>query len=101
MNNRRLRRDVLDELEFDPSIHAEHIGVAVDNGVVTLTGHVSSFAQKVAAAQAAARGKSVHAIAQEIEVRYPNRKKTADDEIAQRVVSILNWDSKDCAFQGW
>lgn len=46
MNNNILRQDIIDELEFQPSVDAANIGVAVDNGVVTLTGHVSTYAQR-------------------------------------------------------
>jgi osmotically-inducible protein OsmY len=44
-----LRQDIIDELEFDPSFDGEHIGVAVDKNVVSLSGHVNSYAEKVAA----------------------------------------------------
>ena len=66
----------------------------MSNGVVTLTGHVSSDAQKRAAECAARRVKGVRAVAEEIEVRYPNEKKTADDQIAERALAILNWDAQ-------
>ena len=93
MSDTALRQDIIDELDFEPSVSAAHIGVAVDNGVVTLSGHVSSYAEKLAAEQAAKRVKGVRAIAQEIEVRYPNDLKTADDEIAKRAVNILRWSA--------
>lgn len=93
MDDRQLRQNVIDELEFEPSINAANIGVAVGDGVVTLTGHVTSFAEKVAAEHAAGRVKGVRAIAQEIEVRYPSDRKTADEEIAKRALSILKWDA--------
>jgi osmotically-inducible protein OsmY len=93
MDDRQLQQEILDELDFDPSIDAAHIGVTADNGVVTLTGHVFSYAEKLAAEQAARRVKGVRAVAQEIEVRYPSDKKTADDEIAKRALSIIKWDT--------
>jgi len=94
MNNEQLRHNIIAELEFEPSLDSANIGVAVENGgVVTLSGHVSSFAAKLAAERAARKVKGVHAIAQEIEVRYPFDKKTADDEIAKRAVNILKWDA--------
>ena len=92
MSDLALRQSVIDELEFEPSVDAKNIGVAVEKGIVTLTGHVSSFAEKVAAERVAQRVKGVRAIAQEIEVRYPEEKKTADDQIAHRIVSMFNWD---------
>jgi len=93
MGELQLRQHILDELEFEPSVNAAHIGVAVDRGVVTLTGHVSSYTEKLAAVKAARRVKGVRAIAEEIEVRFPNGKKTADDEIAKRTADILEWDA--------
>jgi osmotically-inducible protein OsmY len=93
MTDMQLRQDIIDELDFEPRVNAAHIGVAVDNGVVTLTGHVAHYAEKLSAEQAARRVKGVRAIAQEIEVRYPSDKKTADDEIAARALNILRWSA--------
>ena len=93
MSDSSLRQDIMDELDFEPGVNAAHIGVAANNGVVTLSGHVGNYTEKVAAEAAAKRVKGVRAIAQEIEVRYPFEKKTADDEIASRAVSILHWDA--------
>ena len=89
-----LQQLVIDELEFEPSIDAANIGVAVNSGVVTLTGHVGSYAEKIAAERAAQRVRGVRAIAQEIQVRYPSDKKTSDDEIAKRAADILAWDAR-------
>lgn len=86
-----LQRDVLDELEFEPSINAAHIGVTANKGIVTLTGFVTSYTEKLAAERAARRIKGVKAIAEEIEVRLPSDIKHADDEIAARAVNILKW----------
>ena len=91
INEHQLRHDVLDELEYDPSVNAAHIGVGVNAGVVTLTGFVSSYSEKLAAERAARRVKGVKAIAEEIEIRLPSDKKVADDEIAGRAVDILKW----------
>jgi osmotically-inducible protein OsmY len=93
MTDIQLRQDILDELEFEPSIDAANIGVAVDDGVVTLTGHVSSYAQKLSAEAAVRRVRGVRAIAQEIEVRYASDPKTSDDQIAKRALDILRWDT--------
>lgn len=88
----KLQQRVIDELEFDPSVEAAHIGVAVRQGVVTLAGHVESYHEKFAAERAARRVKGVNAVAQEIEVRFPSDKKTADDEIAARALKLIDWD---------
>ena len=93
MNELRLRDDILDELAYEPIVDPAHIGVAVDQDVVTLTGHVGSYAQKLAALSAVRRVKGVHGIADEIEVRYSSGEKTSDDEIASRAINVLSWDS--------
>lgn len=93
MTDLTLRENVLSELEFEPSVNAAHIGVAVEKGVVTLSGHVGSYAEKLAAERVVQRVKGVRAIAQEIEVRLPSDKKTNDDEIAQRALSVIAWDT--------
>jgi len=91
MTDGELRQDVIHALEFEPSVDAAHIGVTAEKGVVTLSGHVASYAEKLAAEDVARRVKGVRAIAQEIEVRYPDHKRTGDDEIAERAVKILAW----------
>lgn len=87
-----LQQRVIDELQFDPSLDAAHIGVSVRNGIVTLNGHVESFVEKAAAERAARRVRGVKAVAQEIEVRLRGDKRTADDEIAARAIKLLEWD---------
>jgi osmotically-inducible protein OsmY len=93
MPDKQLRQDVLDELDFEPSIDASEIGVAVKDGVVALTGHVPSYAQKLGAERAVWRVKGVKAIAQELQVHYPDARRLGDDDIARRAVSILGWDA--------
>ncbi len=55
MNDKLIRQNVIDELDFEPGIDAAHIGVAVDKGLVTLTGHVGTYAQRVAAGRQSGR----------------------------------------------
>lgn len=93
MNDKELRQNVIDELDFEPSIDSADIGVAVEKGVVTLTGHVATYTQKLAAERAVWRVKGVKAIAQEIEVRIPSETKQTDDEIAKRAVNMLAWNA--------
>jgi osmotically-inducible protein OsmY len=93
MKDEELRQQVIDELEFEPTLNAANIGVAVSGNVVTLTGHVSSYAEKIAAERAAKRVKGVHGIAEEIEIRFPEDKKVRDDEIAARALNIIAWDT--------
>lgn len=87
----QLRQDVLDELEWEPSIDANEIGVTVHNGVVTLTGTVPSYAEKLAAERTAGRVIGVKAIAEEIEVKLPSSSQRNDTEIAEAVVDALKW----------
>ncbi|MGY3332495.1 osmotically-inducible protein OsmY [Mesorhizobium sp. USDA 4775] len=92
MTDLTLRQNILDELEFEPSIDAAHIGVAVEEGIVTLTGHVSSYWEKTTAENVVKRVKGVKGIAEEIEVRLIGQKGTADDEIARRAVDAVTWN---------
>lgn len=89
----RIRDEVLDELDFEPSIDASGIGVAVSNGVATLSGHVPTYAQKIGAEQAAQRIRGVRAVAMDLEVRLAGDAKRSDDEIAERAVNILRWSA--------
>jgi osmotically-inducible protein OsmY len=91
-NDNRLQQAVLDELSWEPSVTAAHIGVAADSGVVTLTGHVESYAQRHAAEAAVRRVKGVKAVAEEIEVRLPYEAKRSDEEIAGAATRRFEWD---------
>src|SRR6187200_1671664 len=93
MDDSTLKQDIIDELDFEPSIDAANIGVAVANGVVTLTGHVPTYAQKSTIENAVRRVKGVKAIAEEIEVRPFGANRTADDEIARRAVDTIGWNT--------
>ncbi len=88
----QLQHDVQAELEFEPSVDGADIGVAVTGGVVTLTGYVKSYVEKLAAERAARRVAGVRAIAEEIKVRFADEPKTADPEIAGRIVDLFAWD---------
>ncbi|MGC1303884.1 MAG: BON domain-containing protein [Caulobacteraceae bacterium] len=88
----QLQKDVLAEFQWEPSLTAGHIGVAADHGVVTLTGHVNSFAEKRAAETAAWRVKGVKGVAEEIEVRLPLETKRTDEEIAAAAIDRLAWN---------
>lgn len=93
MDDKHLRQDVIDELDFEPSIDAANIGVAVDAGVVTLTGHVPTYAQKASVEATVRRVKGVKGIAEEVEVRPFGANLTADDEIAKRALNTINWNT--------
>jgi len=90
--DRELQESVMAELGWEPSIDAAHIGVVAIAGVVTLTGHVKSFPQKVAAEKAAARVKGVKAVIEDIVVKLPDDVRRGDESIAGAAVERLAWD---------
>ncbi len=92
MLDKTLQKLVEDALAWKPSVDAARIGVTAQAGVVTLSGSVGSYAQKVAAERAVRGVRGVRAIAQETEVRLPSNQKRSDDETARRVLDILRWD---------
>ena len=88
----QLQRDVMDELEWVPNVDAAQIGVAAKGGVVTLSGFVESYAQKMAAEHTAAGVLGVQALAEELKVRFASGPKTSDTEIASRIVNLFLWN---------
>ena len=84
-----IKQDIVDELEWEPRVDAAHVGVTVNDGIVTLTGHVPSFGEKYAAERTAKRVYGVKAVADELDVKLPGSSKRTDDEIAQACVSAL------------
>jgi osmotically-inducible protein OsmY len=84
-----IQADVLAELQFDPRLQPNQIGVMVRNGVVALTGWVDSFTKKWAAEQAAHRVRGVKAVANDTEVRLPGGGERTDVDIAAAVARAL------------
>jgi RNA polymerase sigma factor (sigma-70 family) len=91
MSDLELKKTVEAELSYEPSINASEIGVAVRDGVVTLTGHVDSYWEKWNAERAALRVSGVRAVANELEVRLPTSSERTDEDIARAAVSALAW----------
>ena len=87
----QLRTDVLAELDWDPAVRAATVGVTAKDGVVTLTGHLGSHAEKLAAERAAQRVQGVKAIAVEITVKLPSGDERTDADIARAVEHALEW----------
>jgi osmotically-inducible protein OsmY len=88
-----IQQAVLRELKWDTRVEETDVGVEVDRGTVTLTGTVSSYAKKLAAAEAAHRVKGVLDVANDIKVRVPGTGRT-DTDIAQAVRRALEWDTR-------
>jgi osmotically-inducible protein OsmY len=87
-----LQQDVLDELEWEPSVNAADIGVIVKDGLVTLTGTVEHWPEKSAAERAAQRVYGVKGIANDIEISLPGSDKRTDTDIARAAVNALDWN---------
>jgi len=89
----QLKKHVEDELSWEPGVNAAAIGVAVKDAVVTLTGHVPSFAEKRTAEQAVLRIHGVRALANELEGRFLATSEQTDEDIALKAASALLWHS--------
>jgi osmotically-inducible protein OsmY len=89
--DRRIQSDVMEELKWEPFLNASSIGVAVNNGIVTLSGQVDSYAKKVLAERAARRVAGVRAIAEEIQVGITPAYHKSDAEIAEAILNALKW----------
>lgn len=87
----QIRDDVLAELRWDPAVNPTDVGVIVKDGNVTLTGHLSSFAQKYAAERAVQRVIGVRGVAVELDVRLPSSHQRTDAEIAAAVERAIEW----------
>ncbi len=90
--NEELQKDVQEAIKWEPLLHAAEIGVIAQDGIVTLTGVVDSFAKKTEAEHAAKTVKGVKAIVEKIEVDYGNLGKKKDVELAQEVIESFKWD---------
>lgn len=90
----RLRKDILAELEWDPSIHAERVGVGVKDGVVQLTGHLDTFAEKQAVENAVQRVAGVKAIAVEMDVKLEPNHHRSDMDIAAAIETAFKWHAQ-------
>jgi osmotically-inducible protein OsmY len=88
-----LQKDILEELSWDPLIPEAGIGVAVAEGVVTLSGHLQTYAEKVAVIHAVERVSGVKAVAVEIEVVPAGMHPSSDTEIASALEHALNWNT--------
>jgi len=90
-NDTQIQKDVIAELNWEPSINPTDIGVEVKDGIVTLTGHVGSYAEKLNAEKSAQRVAGVKALAVELDVTLPGISKRTDADIARTVENVLQW----------
>lgn len=94
MNSEKLKQYVIDELSFDPKVDATNIDVSVHDRVVTLSGHVRSFADKMALTDAVARVKGVRNIILDVDISHANGASVSDEEIAKRATALLDWSNR-------
>lgn len=87
-----IQKNVMEELKWESAIHSSDIGVAVKNGVVTLSGTVDTYMEKKAAEKATLKVAGVKGIAEDIEIKLTYRDQKTDAELAQAVVNSLKWN---------
>ena len=92
-SDEQIQKEVLAELKWDARVQPNEIGVAVKDGVVTLTGWVDSYTKKWVAEEAAHRIRGVKAVANDIEVRLPGSAERTDADLAAAAVRALEWDA--------
>jgi osmotically-inducible protein OsmY len=88
----QIQQDVIEELKWDMRVKETDVGVAVKERVVTLTGRVDSWAERLAAQEAAHRVAGVFDVANDVQVKTPLAVLRTDTEVAQAVRSALEWD---------
>ena len=88
----QLQTSVLDELKWRPNVDDAHIGVTAKHGVVTLTGQVAHYAEKIAAEEAAKGVYGVKGIANDIAVEIPGTDKRSDQDVAEAALNAMKWD---------
>ncbi len=89
----QIQKDVMDELKWQPFLNSSEIGVAVKNGIVTLSGIVDSFSKKLSAEKKKKKVAGVKAIAEDIQIGVSPVYRKTDAEIAEAVVNALKWHS--------
>jgi osmotically-inducible protein OsmY len=92
LNNLELQKKVLEAMDWEPSLDAARIGVAASGGVVTLTGQVPSYADRLAAERVVKQIAGVKGLANDLEVRLPGDARRTDTDLASAAVKALEWD---------
>lgn len=88
-----IKKDVLEELKWQPYIDETQIGVIVEDGIVTLSGTLDSFAKKLAAERAVKKVAGVRGIAMDVQVLFGEAFKKTDSEIARAAADALKWNA--------
>ena len=90
-SDNQIQKDVMDQLKWEPFLNAAEIGVAVRNGIVTLSGQVDSYYKKLSAEEAAKKVSGVKAVAEDIQIGVSPVYAKTDTEIAEAILSALKW----------
>ena len=93
MGDKELRQAVEQALDWEPGIDAKGIGVSVEDGVVTLSGQVPTFAEKREAEKVTGMVRGVRAVACELEVALPAALERSDEEIARSAANAIAWNT--------
>jgi osmotically-inducible protein OsmY len=93
MNNNELKEHVQRALDWEPSVDDKDVGIAADDGIITLRGNVRSYAEKFAAERAALRVDGVKGVANDLNVRLATGYVSTDTDIAQVAVAALEWNT--------
>lgn len=92
-SDRDLQRHVLEELDWEPGVNAAHIGVTAEEGIITLTGHVPAYGEKLSAEEVTKRVHGVRAVANEIEVCPADSHRREDEQLAAAARHALEWNA--------
>jgi osmotically-inducible protein OsmY len=87
----QIQQDVIEQIKWNPQLNAAEVGVAVKNGVVTLSGQVGSYLKKTEIEKEARKVAGVRAIAEDIQVGLSAPDQRTDADIAQVIIQALNW----------
>jgi osmotically-inducible protein OsmY len=91
-SDKEIQKDVMKELDWDPQVDAVEVGVQIEDGLVTLTGNVATYAKKLAAKRAAHRVAGVLDVVNNLAVEIPDPHKRTDQDVARAVRNALEWD---------
>ena len=90
-SNEELQKNVVDAINWEPLLQAAEIGVMADNGIVTLTGSVNTYAKKAEAEHAAKNVAGVKTVVESIEVVFNTKDKRTDEEITSAIENAFRW----------
>ena len=91
-SNEELQKDVMAAIKWEPLLHAAEIGVTAQNGIVTLTGTVNSYAKKMEAEAAAKNVAGVNILVEKITIEYSGASTHTDNDVAREIMAAFKWN---------